>query len=164
MTETTEATAPATSATDMADTTAAGTESPGDAENGAQPSRAAGYRQRAQESEAAAQWLVAERDEQLTGLRQQVEQHQRGDVERIAGTHIRDGSDLWSTGATLDELLGDDGQVDTAKVAEVAQELAREKPHWRRPGATESSSSVRGNQRVGDGTGQPSFADAFKPK
>ncbi len=154
--------------TDTPTTETAATDTAGAESSAAEPDtgggRAAGYRQRARVAEDTASWLVAERDQQLTGLRQQVEAFQRADVERIAATHIRDGADLWSTGVTLDELLGDDGRVAAEKVSELAQDLAVEKPHWRRPGATETTSSVTGNDRVGVGKAAPSFADAFKPK
>jgi hypothetical protein len=55
---------------------------------------------------------------------------QRGEAERVAGTHLTDGADLWRDGAELDAVLDEAGNVDPAKVAEVAAAVAAHHPHY----------------------------------
>lgn len=69
----------------------------------------------------------AERDQ----LRERVAVMQRGEVERLAGTVLADPADLWH-GASLVELLGDDGTINTTAVMVAATKLAESKPHWKR--------------------------------
>lgn len=56
-------------------------------------------------------------------LAQRVEVMQRAEVERLAGTDHRltEPAALWATGITLAGLLGEDGQIDTAKVKTAAE-------------------------------------------
>ncbi|ETZ54628.1 hypothetical protein LIX17_14615 [Mycobacterium avium subsp. hominissuis] len=128
-------------------------------------SEAAKYRRRLREAENTSSWLVAERDQQIAALQARIEAFQRDAVERIAAQHLRDGADFWSAGLELDDLRNaQTGELDLDRVAERSRDLAIDKPHWRKPGSTELASSVSGNQRIGDGTGRPAFADAFKPR
>lgn len=86
---------------------------------------AAKYRRQLRDTE-------AERDT----LAQRVEAMQRAEVERLAGsTHrIAQPAALWASGATLHDLLGEDGHVDPEKVKTAAENaistlgLARTKP------------------------------------
>ncbi|ASL11063.1 hypothetical protein MYCODSM44623_04371 [Mycobacterium intracellulare subsp. chimaera] len=128
-------------------------------------SEAAKYRRRLREAENTGSWLIAERDQQIVALQARIEASQRDTVERIAAEHLRDGSDFWSAGVELDDVRNaETGDLDLDRVAERARDLAIDKPHWRKPGSTEPTSSVSGNQRIGDGSGKSSFADAFKPR
>jgi hypothetical protein len=71
---------------------------------------------------------------------------QRGEVERLAATHLQDGADLWANGATLDDLLDDAGNIDPAKVATACKEAAEAHPHWQKgrakAGTLQSGSSA----------------------
>lgn len=79
---------------------------------------AARYRRRLREAE-------AERD----ALREQVERLQRREVERVAGEHLSVGSDVFTVGGVdLADVLDDGGEVDAAKVAEIAERIAAERP------------------------------------
>lgn len=51
-----------------------------------------------------------------------------------AGTGIKlhDPADLWKDGATVADVLDDDGQIDPDLVAELAQKVVAEHPHWRK--------------------------------
>lgn len=98
----------------LADTTEVdGNES---AEEGGQnrPSnREARYRRQLRETE-------AERD----ALRIQVETMQRAEAERMAGSVLPKPAALWASGATLADLLDDDGQVDPGRVSAAATTAA----------------------------------------
>ena len=56
---------------------------------------------------------------------------QRGDAERIAAAHLADGADIWRDGADLDSVLDENGDVDPAKVAELAAATIAKHPHWK---------------------------------
>lgn len=83
---------------------------------------AAKLRKRAQAAE-------AERDQ----LRETLTAMQRAEVERLAGGDRRmaDGSDLWRHDVTLDDLIGDDGQIDPTKVDNAVQGVLKASPHLR---------------------------------
>jgi hypothetical protein len=49
-----------------------------------------------------------------------------------AADHLADGADLWRDGLKVDELLGDDGLVDPAKVTAAAKATTAQHPHWKR--------------------------------
>ncbi|RFS86801.1 hypothetical protein D0T12_00455 [Actinomadura spongiicola] len=91
-------------------------------EGGRASREAARYRTQLRETE-------AERDQ----LRERVATMQRAEAERIAVTpgraRLNDGADLWAFGVELEELLGDDGQVDQRKVQNAIGDLIRRKPH-----------------------------------
>jgi hypothetical protein len=85
---------------------------------------AARYRTRLRETE-------AERDTLLSA----VDTYRRRDVERVAeAAGMARGADLFDVGHELGDLLGDDGTVNPAKVAEVAAAVLVERPHWAVPG------------------------------
>lgn len=79
-----------------------------DAGDGDGPGReAAKYRRRLREAE-------TERDQ----LAERIGSLQRAEVERLAAVDGLRPAALWASGAELDDLLGDDGTVDAAKVSE----------------------------------------------
>ena len=84
--------------------------------------REARYRRRLRETEAERDQLV----ERLAVV-------QRGEAERLAAGHLADGADIWRDGAELAALLDEDGNVDPAKVKELATATAAAHPHWSRP-------------------------------
>ena len=92
---------------------------------------AANYRRRLRDAEGERDTIAAERD----SLRDRVQARQRGDVEAIASQRLRDATDLW-TATDLVGCLGDDGEIDPAKVTEVVEALVQQKPHYAviRPG------------------------------
>jgi hypothetical protein len=73
-----------------------------------------------------------ERDELVTRL----EHLQRTEAQRVAAAHLADGADVWRDGAELSRVLDDDGNVDPARVAEVAAEVAAAHPHYGRHAPT----------------------------
>lgn len=80
----------------------------------------------------AAKWRRRTRDaeaqiETLTGRLAVV---QRAQAEQIAAEHLADGADMWKDGATIEELLDDEGNLDAEKVAELAAATAAQHPHW----------------------------------
>lgn len=103
------------------------------------PNREARYRLRLREAEAERDALAG----RLTRL-------QHAEAERLAGEQLTDGADLWRDGATLTDLLDDDGDLDPGKVREAAEALVQAHPHWRRgahrvrPGALLSGSASPG--------------------
>lgn len=70
-------------------------------------------------------------------LATQLEAMRRAETERLASQHLADGADIWRDGAQLADLLDNDGNLDPARIAEVATNLTGAHPHWRRrePGA-----------------------------
>ena len=104
----TQTDAPTTEAPEGSDSTDA---SAGNAE-------AAKYRRRLRDTEAERDTLAA----RLTAL-------QRAEAEALAAERLVDGEDLFRYGSTLDDLLGDEGQVDPQKVAAAADALVTERPY-----------------------------------
>lgn len=114
---------------------------------------AAKYRRKLRDTE-------AERD----ALRTRLEHVQRGEVERIATTHLRDGTDVWRDGAQLADLLDENGNVDTDKVSELGRQLTQAHPHW---STAQDSVRQRGMQSGASGPDLPrrdAFAAAFAPR
>ena len=114
---------------------------------------AAKYRHRAKTAE-------AERDQ----LRARLEHVQRGEVERMATTHLRDGTDVWRDGAQLSDLLDENGNVDPDKVSDLGRVLTEAHPHW---STVQGSSRERGMQSGASGPDLPrrdAFAAAFAPR
>ncbi len=96
------------------------TEQPPKAEaDGRNPSaEAATYRRRLRETE-------TERD----SLAERVRSYEAADVERSVAGKLADPRDLWQS-AALDELRGEDGQVDAEKVTAAVDGLLEAKPHY----------------------------------
>jgi hypothetical protein len=83
---------------------------------------AARYRRALRETEAARDALT----ERLSG-------YQRREAERLAGSTLSKGADLWLDGATLDDLLDGDGQVDPDKITAAVQAVLDGRPQLRSP-------------------------------
>lgn len=143
------------------DTTAADTDSAEDTdgvaadqalENSDTVKEAKKYRQRAQAAE-------AERDT----LRARLETMQRNEIERLAAEHLKDGTDLWRDGAQLADLLDDDGNIDTDKIADVAQTLVTAHPHWRKLApAAPPAAIVTATDKIMPGEKQATWSDLLQ--
>lgn len=85
---------------------------------------AAGYRTRLRDTE-------AERD----ALRARVERHERADVERLAEqAGFAQPSDVFMFATDLEQLRADTGELDTARLQDLAQRVLTERPGLRKPG------------------------------
>ncbi|MDW5610664.1 hypothetical protein [Mycolicibacterium sp. D5.8-2] len=100
----------------------------GESEDPKTDREAAKYRRQLRDTE-------AERDRLLT----QVEGYRRAEVERLAGSRLIDGSDVWAGGLQLTDVLADDGSVDPALVRQAVAALAQSRPHWCRQVAAPAS-------------------------
>lgn len=104
----------------------------------------------------------AERDT----LRQNIENMQRREVERLAADHITKPGALWTAGTELADLLGDDGAVDPDKVAaataDARKELGLEHPQAQRARGPVISGEGRTYRGRGDGGRSGSWAAAFR--
>ena len=69
-------------------------------------------------------------EDQLTSLQARVESMQRDEITRIAGDYLRDGTDIFTGGASVADFLDDDGDVDRDVVGASTAELVAERPHW----------------------------------
>jgi hypothetical protein len=79
---------------------------------------AASYRRRLRDTE-------AERDD----LRGRLEGYERAEVERIAGdAGLQVAADVWTFGATLDTLRGEDGAIDPEAVGGLVGEIVKDRP------------------------------------
>ena len=84
---------------------------------------AARYRTQLREAE-------AERDR----LREQLDQHQRVEVERLAAqSGLAVPGDVWLHGAELSTLRADDGTIDTETVTGLVEDLIKDRPGLRAP-------------------------------
>lgn len=118
-------------------------------------SEAARWRRRLRDTEAALGQLT----ERLTAL-------QRAEVERIAGEHLADGSDVWKhDGVELPSLLSEDGTVSSDKVAELARAAVAARPHWaaHRPSPVPGKprERLRGGGDPSDEPSSPSWANVI---
>jgi len=74
--------------------------------------------------------VEAQRDQ----LREQLDRHQRIEVERLAGgAGLAVGADVWTFGATLDTLRGEDGSIDAETVTGLVREIIQNRPGLRDP-------------------------------
>jgi hypothetical protein len=79
---------------------------------------AANYRRRLRETE-------SERD----GLRERLENYERDHVERVAGdAGLQVPADVWTFGATLDTLRGENGAIDNDAVNGLVKEIVNDRP------------------------------------
>lgn len=77
--------------------------------------------------------MVAERDALTVErglLAARLDHMQRGEVERLAADTLADPSDLWRE-TDLEDLLDQDGNIDTGKVAVKLNAVVNAHPHWR---------------------------------
>lgn len=87
----------------------------------------------------AAKWRVAAREAQTERdeLRAKLDSFLRADAERIAAEFLAVPGDLFDVvGATLDDLLDDDGRVSAEKVKELADAAVKARPGLAAPGMT----------------------------
>ncbi|RAU99474.1 hypothetical protein [Mycolicibacter senuensis] len=113
----------------------------------------------------AAKWRTKLRDTEAErdALAERLAAAQRQNVTTTVAQHFRDASDFWST-TDLADVLDDEGNVDTERLTTAVNATLAAKPHWRKPASvTESTSIVTGNDPIGPGKPEPSFADAFRP-
>jgi hypothetical protein len=87
------------------------------ADDGKVGAEAARYRRRLRDTE-------TERD----GLAERLSTYQRREAERLAAEHLVRADDVWLEGADVAAVLGDDGEVDPAKVAAVAKTVLDGRP------------------------------------
>jgi hypothetical protein len=79
---------------------------------------AASYRRRLRETE-------TERDQ----LRTRLESYERAEVERLAGgAGLQVAGDIWTFGATLETLRGEDGSIDSEAVDGLVKEIVHDRP------------------------------------
>ncbi|BBX70097.1 hypothetical protein [Mycolicibacterium psychrotolerans] len=88
-------------------------------------------------------------------LKERLESRDRADVERMVVTKLTDPRDLWRADVSLADMVGDDGEIDTAKVDEAVANVIAAHPHWavQRPNPAAPSSAV------GFGASQPEIDD-----
>jgi hypothetical protein len=85
-------------------------------------SREAKYRTQLRDTE-------SERDQ----LRDRLERRDRADVERMVAHRLTDPADLWLAGVNVDDLRGEDGEIDTEKVDAAIVATLEAHPHWAAP-------------------------------
>lgn len=140
---TTGTAAPGTASTDPAGTTdsttgadATDAQDSTEDDTGKTAREAAKYRRRLRETE-------AERD----ALAERVDALQRAEAERIAATVLERGGGLWAAGATVADMLDDDGNVDPGKVKQhadaAAQQVGLARTRW-----PDSGQGARGTSGV----------------
>jgi hypothetical protein len=136
----------ATAATEVADTAPDTSPRPGG------NSEAAKYRRQLREVEAERDQLKTQLDtSQVTALQGRIDDMNRAEAERLAGTHLADGKDLWLTGTTVADLLDDDGRLSAEKVTAAAQSITTDRPHWsRRHTAAAPSGEVTSRGKIDD--------------
>lgn len=112
------------------------------------------YRKRAQAAE-------KERDQ----LGERLTRMQRAEAERLAAERLKDGTDLWRDGAQLADLLSDEGDIDSDKIAAVTQTLVTAHPHWRKLApAAPPASIVTAADKITPGDSRNDFVSAFAPR
>ncbi len=79
------------------------------------------------------------------GLRGRVEAMQKAEVERLVATDLAAPADMWLAGASLPDLLDDDGNVDPGKVNDATAKILIDRPGWR---AVPAPPSFDGGARV----------------
>ncbi len=112
---------------------------------------AASYRRRLRDAE-------GDRDR----LAEQVAGYQRREVEQLVerGRGFRrmsSGSDLWTGGVSLADVLAEDGRVDQDKALAAMDRVLQERPHWAKP-----VGDVGLGPRPDSGRSGPSFADVLR--
>ncbi|SHT24389.1 Uncharacterised protein [Mycobacteroides abscessus subsp. abscessus] len=87
---------------------------------------AAKYRRQLRDAEAQRDQIAVERDQ----LGERLAAMQRREAETLAREHLADGADMWRDGLELSAILGDDGDLDPAKVTAAAKAARKAHPHW----------------------------------
>ena len=88
----------------------------------------------------AAKWRTRfrEAEQTITTLQERVAAMQKAEAARLAAATLIDGDDLF-TAVGLDDLLDDDGDLDTDKIAAQVDALIEAKPHLRRAAFSDGS-------------------------
>lgn len=96
-------------------------------------------------------------------LRSLVDSMRRAEVDRLSMARLADPGDLFRDGATMADMIGEDGNVDPARVDAAITKVVADHPHWQarlarftgelRSGATSTPIEPQGKR----------FADAFAP-
>jgi hypothetical protein len=118
---------------------------------------AAKYRHRAKAAEEALAEATAARDD----LAARVERYRHAELERIASASLSNPGDLLTlTGKSLEDFIGEDGDLDADLVAEVAAEVLAS-----RPGLSPRQLAVDPSQGTGSrypGKAAPSWGDLLR--
>jgi len=101
---------------------------------------------------------LREAETERDGLRGRVETMQRAEVQRLVADQIAVPADVWLAGASLPDLLDDDGNVDQAKVTDTVKAVLTDRPGWRRL----THPNFDGGVRTAAPTG-PTWHDALRP-
>lgn len=109
---------------------------------------AAKYRRRLRDTEAERDTLA----EQLAAMR-------RSEVERHAAEQLADPGDLWRSGVEVEQLIADDGGLDSEKIEAAVAELVSERPHYRKP---PPAADFDGGARESVEPSGPDFADSLR--
>lgn len=92
---------------------------------------------------------VGMRERERDEARARVEQLLEREVLRVAATTLAEPRDVFLDGATVADLLGDDGSdVDPAKVSAVVDALVAKRPGLRKPPETRPLSGIHGPQQA----------------
>lgn len=110
------------------------------------------YRQRLRETE-------AERDTLL----QRLQGMQRNEVQRLVSDRLADPADLWRD-ANLEDMLDDDGNIDTAKVDAHISTLLEEHPHWAADKPKTPSGALKSGAMAPSAPRRDPWLTAFTPK
>ncbi|MDV3130011.1 hypothetical protein M1247_34265 [Mycobacterium sp. 21AC1] len=110
------------------------------------------YRQRLRAAEA--------ENDRLHGL---VEAMQADEIHRLAAGKLADPADLLRDGATVADLLDDDGHVDPARVDGAINEVLQGHPHWAAPAAPYRGPLLSGATSIQFDRPTKKFAEAFAP-
>ncbi|PND54345.1 hypothetical protein CRM90_28445 [Mycobacterium sp. ENV421] len=103
-------------------------------------------------------------EEEAAQLRSTVSTMLSAEAERLAASTLRDGSDIWRAGATLDDVLDTDGTIDQGKVTELARSLVRDHPHWSIHAKLAAGSGLRSGASVVQEPRVSNWQKAFTPR
>ena len=93
-----------------------------------------------------------------------VSEMNRNEAERQALQWMADATDLWGSGVTLDDILGDDGLIDPDKTQHAVAELLHRKPHLAKRGpVTPPASNITGDGKPPGADTAPTWEQAFSP-
>lgn len=111
--------------TDTDDPNAVAAQTPAAEEGKPAPRSLDDWKQRARQAQATIDTLTAERD----ALQARLDTAQQGEVESLVSAQLHDPADFWRYGPPSAELLGEDGGVDPAKVADALTAIVTDHPH-----------------------------------
>lgn len=114
-------------------------------------SEAAKYRRQLRDSQA-----------ETEALRDRVTTWERRHAEQAAAAKLADPADLWAAGVTLDDLRGDDGDLDPAKIDAALDEVLAAHPHWYRDRKPTPKPDTRQGGGHSDIQEDPSWSKAIR--